>query len=146
MAVKNLTSSDNHCLLKDYRGGRLDVKFELTDEGRIYVSHNMFGDNDNWTPCINGKKFKSLTRKHWIGVSAGNPETSDVNEIDVESIDFFNLNRQFYQHEEDIVEGQEYYKRDAAGYSGKAAYPKSAKLETIKMGEIATDIFEVRRM
>lgn len=98
VAVSNLTTSDNHCILREFRGGRLDVKMELTEDGRLYVSHNMLGDSDSWTPCINGKKFKSLTRRHWIGVSAGNPDTSNVNEIDVESIDFFNLNRQFYQH------------------------------------------------
>lgn len=79
-------------------------------------------------------------------MSAGNPDTSNVNEIDVESVDFYNLNKQFYQHQEDIVEGQDFYSRDANGFSGATHYPKSAKLETIKMGEVAFDIFEYRRL
>jgi hypothetical protein len=133
-------------MLKDYRGGRLDVKMEVTQDGRMFVAHNMMGDSDSWTPCINGKKFGALKRKHWIGVSAGNPQTSNVNEIDVEAVDFFNNNREFYQHQEDITEGQEYYKIDNTGYNGATQYPKSAKLETIKMGAVAIDIFEHRRL
>lgn len=122
------------------------MKLEVTEEGRLFVAHNIMGDSDSWTPCINGKKFKALKRMHYIGVSAGNPKESDINEIDVESVDFFNLNRNFYQHPESITEGQEYYQRDDSGYAGKVEYPHSAKLETIAMGKVAVDIFEQRRL
>lgn len=41
----------------------------------------------------------------------------NINEVDVQSIDFFNMNPEFYQHDAaEIVEEQEYYKRDATGF------------------------------
>jgi hypothetical protein len=69
-----------------------------------------------------------------------------VNEVDVTSIDFFNLNNKFYQHQDQLVEGQDYYARDENGFVGKTAYPYSAKLSTIEMGKIAFDVLEVKRV
>lgn len=43
------------------------------------------------------------------------------------------------------MEGQEYYKRDESGYEGMTKYPWSAKLNTIEMGKVAFDIFEMKR-
>lgn len=40
-----------------------------------------------------------LRRKGYIGVTSGNPEHQNVNDIDVHSIDFFNLNNEYYQHD-----------------------------------------------
>lgn len=34
-----------------------------------------------------------------VGITAGNPVYQNVNEIDVEKIDFFNMNSKFYQHD-----------------------------------------------
>lgn len=36
-------------------------------------------------------------------------------------------------------------KRDDTGFMGKTAYPFSAKLNTIEMGKVAVDIFELLR-
>lgn len=69
-----------------------------------------------------------------------------MNEVDVTSIDFFNLNNKFYQHQDQLVEGQDYYARDENGFVGKTAYPYSAKLSTIEMGKIAFDVLEVKRV
>jgi hypothetical protein len=42
-----------------------------------------------------------------------------VNELDVHSIDFFNMNPEFYQHDaSEVVENQNYLKRDASGFVG----------------------------
>jgi hypothetical protein len=79
-------------------------------------------------------------------VSAGNPAYSDINEVDVEAIDFYNQNPQFYQHQDEIVENQEYFARDSTGYIGAAKYPWSAKLDTLALGKVALDIFEQKRL
>ena len=47
--------------------------------------------------------------------------------------------------EQEIVEDQEYYKRDENGYQGMTKYPWSAKLNTIEMGKVAFDVFEMKR-
>ena len=92
------------------------------------------------------KGYPGLKLKGWIGVSSGNPINQNVNELNVHSIDFFNLNPEFYQHDaQDIVEGQSYLKRDATGYVGQTKYPWSAKLNTIDLGKVAVDIFEGMR-
>ena len=66
--------------------------------------------------------------------------------MDVHRIDFYNMNSDYYKHDaHDIVEQQEYYKRDENGYVGKTVYPWSAKLNTIEMGKVAFDIFELKR-
>jgi hypothetical protein len=49
VAVANLTTSDNHCLLRDYNGGRLDVKHAVTEEGRLFVSYNIMGDDSSYS-------------------------------------------------------------------------------------------------
>ena len=55
-----------------------------------------------------------------------------MNDVDVYSIDFFNGNPEFYQHDaSEIVEEQQYYKRDENGFVGRTQYPWSAKLNTI---------------
>lgn len=43
------------------------------------------------------------------------------------------------------MESQEYYKRDENGYEGMTKYPWSAKLNTIEMGKVAFDVFEMKR-
>jgi len=48
-------------------------------------------ERSGWETCILGKNYPTLTNPH-VGISAGNPSYSNVNEIDVESIDFYNLN------------------------------------------------------
>lgn len=69
-----------------------------------------------------------------------------MNEMDVHRIDFYNMNPEFYQHtDQEIVEGQTYHKRDSRGFVGKAAYPWSAKLNTIQMGKVAFDVLEMKR-
>jgi hypothetical protein len=55
--------------------------------------------NNQYQTCIVGKGYPDLKIKGWIGVSSGNPVNQNVNEIDVHSIDFFNLNSEFYQHD-----------------------------------------------
>ncbi len=71
----------------------------------------------------------------------------NVNDIDVHSIDFFNMNDQFYQHDAaEIVEEQQYYKRDESGFVGKTKYPWSAKLNTIEMAKVAFDVLEMKRV
>ena len=56
------------------------------------------------------------------------------------------MNAEFYQQDaQEIVEEQEYYKRDSTGFVGKAAYPESAKLNTKELGKVAVNIFEGMR-
>ena len=82
-----------------------------------------------------------------MGVTSGNPVNQNVNDVDVYSIDFFNMNSQFYQLDaKEVVEEQQYYKRDENGFVGKAQYPWSAKLNTIEMGKIAFDVLEMKRV
>jgi hypothetical protein len=69
--------------------------------------------------CIIGKGYPGLKVKGYIGVTSGNPLNQNVNEVDVHSIDFFNMNPEFYQHDaEEVVAGQSYMKRDATGFVG----------------------------
>ena len=57
------------------------------------------------------------------------------------------MNAEFYQHDaKEMIEEQEYFKRDSTGYVGKSKYPWSAKLNTIEMGKIAVDIFEWKKL
>jgi len=87
-----------------------------------------------------------LRVKGYIGVSSGNPISQNVNDVDVTQIDFYNMNAEFYQQDaQEIVEEQEYYKRDSTGFVGKAAYPESAKLNTKELGKVAVNIFEGMR-
>lgn len=50
------------------------------------------GNQDRWETCILGKSYPSIHASGYVGISAGNHHGSDINEIDVESIDFYNLN------------------------------------------------------
>jgi len=68
----------------------------------------------------------------------------------VYSIDFFNMNSQFYQLQEnkpdnvdDLVER---IIADENGFIGNTQYPESAKLNTIAMGKVAYDVFELKRL
>ena len=72
-------------------------------------------------------------------MTASNPSYSNINEVDVEAIDFYNMNEYFYQHEQ---ESDQDHVRDDSGYLGATAYPWSAKLDTIALGEVAFDVFE----
>ena len=64
----------------------------------------------------------------------------------MERIDFYNMNSQFYQHDAaEVVAEQEYYQKDATGFTGKVPYPYSAKLSTIEMGKVAFDVLEMKR-
>lgn len=91
VAVQNLTNRDNHCKLPMFTGGRIDVKIVM-DKARLFVYYNLMGDSDRWETCIMGKNYPSIHMAGYVGVSAGNPSYSDINEVDVEAIDFFNLN------------------------------------------------------
>lgn len=111
------------------------------------MSYALDGDDFTYTTCIREKFNSMLKRKGYIGVTSGNPEHQNVNDIDVHSIDFFNLNSEYYQHDaKGIVEEQHYFKRDENGFVGKTVYPWSAKLNTIEMGKVAFDIMEHKRV
>jgi hypothetical protein len=52
-----------------------------------------------------------------MGITSGNPVYQNVNEIDVQGIDLYNMNTQFYQHDAaDVVSEQSYYMKDESGY------------------------------
>lgn len=72
-------------------------------------------------------------------MTASNPSYSNINELDVEAIDFYNLNENFYQHDH---EHSMDHVRDDSGYLGATSYPWSAKLDTIALGEVAFDVLE----
>lgn len=118
----------------------------VLDKARLFVYYNTMGDSDRWETCIMGKQYPSIHMAGYVGVSAGNPSYSDINEVDVESIDFYNLNEQFYQFESEITKDQEYYARDESGFVGSTKYPSSAKLSTIAMGKVAYDVLEMKRL
>jgi len=101
--VNNLTTPDNNCKMYDFDGGAIDVKFKV-DKGKLSIDYALHGESA-FTNCINMKNYPNvLKQKGYIGVTAGNPENQNVNEIDVHSIDFFNMNDEFYQHDaEEIV-------------------------------------------
>jgi len=56
-------------------------------------------DSRRWKSCIANKGYPDLRKKGYIGVSSGNPVNQNVNDIDVQVIDFFNRNEEFYQHD-----------------------------------------------
>lgn len=97
------------------------------------------GDEGNYKSCIGGRNFPTIHKQGFIGVTASNAGSSNINELDVEAIDFFNLNEFFYQHEH---ESDQDHIRDESGYLGATAYPWSAKLDTIALGEVAFDVLE----
>jgi hypothetical protein len=63
------------------------------DKARLFVYYNIMGESDRWETCILGKLYPTIHAAGYVGISAGNPAYSDVNEIDVEGIDFYNLNQ-----------------------------------------------------
>lgn len=131
--------------MNDFDGGSLDIKYRVIDWA-LQVEYST--DNGrNWETCIANKSYVGYQQFGYVGISTGNPETQNVNELDVHKIDFYNMNPEFYQHDaSEIVEGQTYHKRDSRGFVGKAAYPWSAKLDTISMGKVAFDILEMKRV
>ena len=116
--------------MNDFDGGALDVRYRVINWA-LQVEYST--DNGaNWVTCIKNKTYVGFQSFGYVGISTGNPVTQNVNEMDVHSIDFYNMNPEFYQHQDsEIVEGQTYHKRDANGFVGKTAYPWSAKLNTI---------------
>lgn len=137
-------------MMPEFIGGEIDIKFVVTN-GRLMLLYAIGGEKTGsektvWDLCIHDKAYPGLKLKGYIGISSGNPVNQNVNELNVWSIDFFNHNPEFYQHDAaDIVEGQNYMKRDATGFVGQSKYPWSAKLNTIELGKVAVDIFEGMR-
>ena len=130
-------------MMKDFDGGNIQIKFRSTD-GKLSIDYST-DDGYQFKTCILSKSYAGLKQAGYIGITSGNPLTQNVNEIDVTSVDFFNMNSKFYQHQDSIVEDQNYYARDENGFLGKTAYPWSAKLNTIEMGKVAFDILEIKR-
>lgn len=131
-------------MLNAFTGGNIDIKYTV-NRMALHLSYSYDGGR-TWSPCIEGKNYVALHANGYIGITAGNPDFQNTNNIDVHRIDFFNMNSEFYKHDAaDIVDHQSYYKRDENGFKGKTSYPFSAKLNTIKMGEVAIDIFELLR-
>ena len=130
--------------MPDFDTGSIDFKYTVDDHD-LSLAYSIDGGN-SWTKCISNKKYMSFRMSGYFGISAGNPLNQNVNEIDVHKIDFYNMNPDYYKHDaHEIVEAQNYYKRDENGYVGKTVYPWSAKLNTIEMGKVAFDIFELKR-
>ena len=131
-------------MMPDFDGGSLDVKYTVENHD-LSLSYSIDG-GVSWSSCIQKKAYVSFKLSGFFGVSAGNPEIQNVNDIDVHRIDFYNMNSDYYKHDaHDVVESQEYYKRDENGYVGKTVYPWSAKLNTIELGKVAFDILELKR-
>jgi len=144
-AVNNLTTPDNSCMVdSSFEGGNLIYVTIKVDSGKLSVDYRLPHTGATYK-CIADKKYQVLKKTGYIGVTSGNPINQNVNEIGIHSIDFFNGNQAFYQHEKEIVGEQTYYKRDESGYMGAAAYPWSAKLNTIEMGKVAFDVLEMKR-
>ena len=104
-----------------FDGGSIDIKFRV-NQGKLSVQYNLQGDGQdkNFESCIQDKAYPGLHQHGYVGITAGNPVYQNVNEIDVEKIDFYNMNSQFYQHDAaDIVAEQEYYQKDASGFAGR---------------------------
>ena len=119
------------------------MKFRNT-EGKLSIDYST-DDGLQFKTCILSKGYAGLKQTGYIGITSGNPLSQNVNEVDVTSIDFFNMNSKFYQHQDEIASDQNYYARDENGFIGKTAYPWSAKLNTIEMGKVAFDILEIKR-
>lgn len=117
-------------------------------QGKLSVEYSIQGDGQDgsYEQCISEKAYPGLQLHGYVGITSGNPVYQNVNEIDVEKIDFYNMNSKFYQHDAaEVVAEQEYYQKDASGFTGKVPYPYSAKLSTIEMGKVAFDVLEMKR-
>lgn len=131
-------------MLREFDGGHIWMKYRVEDK-KLYLDYNL-DEGKKWHSCIAGKAYAGFHKNGYVGLTSGNPVHQNVNEIDVYSVDFFNMNSDYYKHDaHDVVDHQEYYKRDEHGFVGKTAYPWSAKLDTISMGKVAFDIFELKR-
>ena len=67
--------------------------------GFLAVDYSTFEDSriPYFKTCIRSKSYPlSLKQKGYVGITAGNPLNQNVNDIEVESIDFFNMNAEFY--------------------------------------------------
>lgn len=95
-----LATPDNHCILNAYDGGTIDIKFRVI-QGKLSVEYNLLADGQDrsYETCITEKSYPGLHQHGFVGITAGNPVYQNVNEIDVEKIDFFNMNSKFYQHD-----------------------------------------------
>ena len=130
--------------MPDFDGGLIEIKFR-SEQGRLSVDYATLGE-DRFQSCISSKFYPSLRKNGYVGITAGNPYHQNVNDIDVYSVNFFNLNSKFYQHDaEEIVEVQQYYARDENGFVGNKKYPWSAKLNTLKLEKVAYDVFQIKR-
>lgn len=120
-------------MMNTFFGGNIDLKYKV-DTAKFSLDYSL-DSGKTWTTCIDQKTYPGIHRHGYIGVTAGNPAMQNVNNIDVHRIDFFNMNPDFYKHDgQNIVDHHFYYKRDENGFTGKTAYPWSAKLNTIKLG------------
>ena len=81
-------------MLYDFDGGLIDIKYRV-ERGKLFVEYSLAGE-DNYRSCIQGKSYDGFKIKGYLGVTAGNPLKQNVNDIDVHSIDFFNMNPEFY--------------------------------------------------
>ena len=105
-----LATKDNHCLLYGFDGGRIDVKFRV-NQGLLSIDYSLDseGRKPSFTECITNKAYPGLQQRGYMGITSGNPVYQNVNEIDVQGIDLYNMNTQFYQHDAaEIVSEQEY--------------------------------------
>ena len=72
------------------------MKYKVID-GALQVDYST-NDGQSFTSCILNKRYAGFKSIGYIGISSGNPVMQNVNEVDVTSVDFFNLNSKFYQH------------------------------------------------
>lgn len=90
MINANFGSGDLIYVTMKVDNGKLSVKYKLPQYGDEYE-------------CITDKRYQVLKKPGHIGVTSGNPKNQNINTISIHSIDFFNGNQAFYQHEKDIV-------------------------------------------
>ena len=78
-------------MLPDFIGGEIDIKYTVS-QGKLWMSYLIGGEMSgrSYQSCIMGKGYPGLKLKGWIGVSSGNPQQQNINEIDVHSINVFN--------------------------------------------------------
>ena len=144
MLIPFIAQPDNSCTLPDFFGGAIDMKYRV-DRSFLSIEYSL-DHGRSWTSCISQKSYVGFHQNGYIGLSSGNPPHQNINEIEVNKIEFFNMNSDYYKHDaHEIVDDQSYYKRDEHGFIGKTVYPWSAKLNTISLGKVAYDIFEYKR-
>jgi hypothetical protein len=79
-------------MLNDFEGGFIEVKYIVID-GKLTIEYSTGGE---FKSCIKSKQYQGLKVQGFIGITSGNPLNQNVNEVDVTSIDFYNLNNKFY--------------------------------------------------